>query len=177
MALEMTGGQVNLLTAHEVWAEQYQLEKARIIEAIGAHIIDIQHVGSTSIPGVPAKPILDILIGVEDFEEARVCIVPMEGIGYVYRGEYGIPRRHYFAKGDPRTHHVHMVEKDSENWRVTVLFRDFLRSHPDAVRGYAEAKTRLAELYREDRASYQRAKDKVVEGILDKALKNSLEAT
>jgi len=177
MVLGMTGDEICLLTAHEVWAEQYALEKARIIEAIGAYVLDIQHVGSTSISSVPAKPIIDILIGVEDFEGASVCIVPMEGIGYVYRGEYGIPHRHYFVKGDPRTHHVHMVEKDSENWRITVLFRDLLRSHPDVAREYAEAKVRLAEQYREDRASYQRAKDKVVEGILDKAPKNSLEAT
>jgi len=73
----MATSQVCLLNTHEAWADQYQLEKARIIEAIGAHILDIQHVGSTSIPGVPAKPILDILVGVEDFETATVCIGPM----------------------------------------------------------------------------------------------------
>ena len=173
MALGMAAGRVSLLNAHEAWADEYELEKARILEAIGAHILDIQHVGSTSIPGVPAKPILDILVGVEDFEEAAVCIGPMRGIGYRYRGENGIPRRHYFVKGDPRTHHVHMVERDSKDWRMTVLFRDFLKSHPDAAREYAEAKKHLAVKHAQDRCAYQEEKDRVVERIMERAVNSS----
>ena len=173
MALGMATGQVSLLSAHEAWAEQYQLEKARILEAIGAHILDIQHVGSTSIAGVPAKPILDILVGVEDFEGAAVCIARMEDIGYRYRGENGIPRRHYFVKGDPRTHHVHMVERDGNDWRITVLFRDFLKSHPDVANEYAEAKKRFALKHAQDQYAYQAEKDKVVERITERAMNSS----
>ena len=141
-----------------------------IAEAIAPHTLDIQHVGSTSIPGVPAKPILDILVGVEDYEEAKVCIRPLERIGYLYKGEYGIPRRHYFVQGDPRTHHLHMVERTSDMWRGTILFRDFLRNDPDSAREYAEAKEELAARFSKDRASYQQQKDKVVERILKRAI-------
>jgi GrpB-like predicted nucleotidyltransferase (UPF0157 family) len=170
MVLGMPGGQVWLRNAHEAWAGQYELERTHILKAIGEHILDIQHVGSTAIPGVPAKPILDILVGVESFEEARVCVDPMEAIGYRYKGENGIPRRHYFVKGDPRTHHVHMVEKDSKDWRVTFLFRDFLRTHSDAAREYAEVKQRLAAQFAADRVSYQQQKDRIVERILGTAI-------
>ena len=169
MTLGLAAGQVCLFDAHDVWANLYQLEKARILNVIGTHILDIQHVGSTSISGVPAKPILDILIGVESFEEAAVCIGTMECIGYRYRGENGIPRRHYFVKGDPRTHHVHMVERDGKDWRITVLFRDFLRSHPDVAHEYAAAKKHLAMEHAHNRDAYQQGKDKVVEHILERA--------
>ena len=94
----------------------------------------------------------------------------MEGLGYDYRGENGIPRRHYFVKGDPRTHHVHMVEKDSRDWRITVVFRDFLKSHPEAADKYADAKMCLATKYAHDRGAYQQAKDEVVERILTNML-------
>jgi GrpB-like predicted nucleotidyltransferase (UPF0157 family) len=74
---------------------------------VSGHTLEVQHVGSTAIPGVSAKPVLDVLVGVAGFDEAVCALRPL---GYCYRGEHGIPRRHYFVKGDPRTHHLHMVE-------------------------------------------------------------------
>jgi hypothetical protein len=90
----------------------------------------------------------------------------MIDIGYSYRGENGIPRRHYFVKGDPRTHHVHMIEIASDGWKVTLRFRDLLRTHPDLASEYDREKKRLARVYFDDREAYQREKDKVVESIL-----------
>ena len=167
--LGLAAGEVRLASRHELWAAEFRLERARIVRAIGSHILDIQHVGSTAIAGVPAKPILDISIGVEDFDEAAVCIAPLERIGYRYRGENGIPRRHYFVRGSPRTHHLHMVERASENWRATVEFRDFLRLHSDSAREYAEAKVELAATYPRNRGRYQERKDEIVERILKRA--------
>mgnify|MGYP001095876825 CR=1 FL=1 len=92
------------------WKRLFEKEKALLQAAIGNHVLDIQHVGSTAIPGMIAKPLIDIGVAVESFEEATVCIQPVERLGYEYRGEYGIPRRHFFVKGDPRTHHIHMNE-------------------------------------------------------------------
>jgi GrpB-like predicted nucleotidyltransferase (UPF0157 family) len=166
MVLGLPTGEVWLLDAHKAWAEEFVLEKARIVAAVGEHILEIQHVGSTAIPGVPAKPVLDILVGVEDFGEARVCVAPLERIGYCYRHEHGIPRRHYFVKGDPRTHHLHMVERDSHHWTMTVTFREILKRDSESARAYAEAKQLLAAKYSRDRESYQREKDKVVERLL-----------
>ena len=141
-------------------------EKERIVDAIGAHIVDVEHVGSTAIAGVPAKPVLDILVGVEDFDEAVVCVTPLAAIGYCYRAEHGIARRHYFVKGVLRTHHLHMVERDSQHWRITVCFRDFLNEHSKFARSYADAKRSLAARYARDKAAYQREKDTVVENLL-----------
>jgi GrpB-like predicted nucleotidyltransferase (UPF0157 family) len=161
MILGLTSGKVSLARAHDAWAAAYEGERARIVAAIGEHLLDIQHVGSTSIPNVPAKPILDILVG-----EARACVGPMIAIGYTYRGENGIPRRHYFVKGDPRTHHVHMVEVRSDGWRMTLRFRDLLRMNPVLAGEYAREKERLALLHHGNREVYQREKDKIVESIL-----------
>ena len=105
----------------------------------------------------------------QDFEEARVCVGAMLTLGYTYRGENGIPRRHYFVHGEPRTHHVHMVEVQSEEWRSTLGFRDLLRTRSELASEYAREKERLAESCSRDRESYQREKGKVVERILFEA--------
>jgi len=166
MVLGLAPGKLSLARAHDAWAEAYEQERARIVAALGEYVLDIQHVGSTSISNVPAKPILDILIGVRDFEEAAACVEPMIAIGYMYRGENGIPRRHYFVKGDPRTHHIHMVEIGSNTWRVILRFRDLLRMNPALASEYAREKERLALQNPGNREAYQRGKDKVVESIL-----------
>ena len=166
MFLGLPTGEVRLLDAHKAWAEEFALEKARIIDAVSDHILEIQHVGRTAIPGIPAKPVLDILVGVEDFDEAIACVAPLERIGYCYRREHGIPRRHYFVKGDPRTHHLHMVERDSHHWTMTVAFKELLSRDSESARAYAEAKRSLAAKYPRDREAYQREKDRVVERLL-----------
>lgn len=166
MVLGLRRGHVSLERAHDAWAAAYEREGAEIAAALGGLMVGIEHVGSTSVPGVPAKPIVDILVGVRDFDEARGSVAPMTDLGYTYRGEDGIPRRHYFVKGDPRTHHVHMVEVRSESWRVTLRFRDSLRRHPHLAREYAREKERLARAHADDREAYQREKDKIVESLL-----------
>jgi GrpB-like predicted nucleotidyltransferase (UPF0157 family) len=167
MVLGLACGHVSLARAHTAWATAYEHERARIAAALGEHIIGIEHVGSTSIPDVPAKPILDILVGIQDFDEAWVCVAPMIDIGFTYRGECGIPRRRYFVKGDPRTHHVHIVEVQSDNWKVTLRFRDLLRTNSYLASEYACEKERLARVHVDDREGYQHEKGKVVESILE----------
>ncbi len=166
MVLGLASGKVTLERAHDDWALAYEQERARIVAALGEQLLDIQHVGSTSIPNVPAKPILDILIAVRDFDEATVCVGPMIAIGYTYRGENGIPRRHYFVKGDPRTHHVHMLEIQSDDWREILRFRDLLRLNPVLAGEYAREKERLVLLHSGNREVYQQEKDKIVESLL-----------
>ncbi|MEI9811782.1 MAG: GrpB family protein [Acidobacteriota bacterium] len=167
MTLGLRSGEVRLLEAHAEWASMFEHERRAIAEAVGdALTIQIEHVGSTAIPGVPAKPILDIAIGVRDYEAARVSVAPMERLGYEYRGEHGIAERLYFVKGDPRTHHVHMVERDSEKWTSMVGFRDALRANPRLAREYAQQKAILAAQFAANREAYQAAKDLIVERLL-----------
>lgn len=172
MSLGLESGRVALSYAHQAWAEAFTHERKTILEALSGHATVVEHVGSTAIPGVPAKPILDILVGVLSFENARVCVGPMESLGYEYRGEYGISRRHYFVKGSPRTHHVHMLEVDGETWSSMIAFRDALLADADVAREYVEAKIRLAAAHGEDRTGYQQAKDQVVERILTRVARH-----
>ena len=142
--LGLPSGQIQLSPYESGWQILFLEERDRLQASIGGYILDIQHIGSTSIPGMPAKPILDIGIAVTNFEEAVRCIPLMEELGYTYKGENGIPRRHYFVKGDPRTFHVHMVEIESEGWRSNLLFRDYLSKNPETAREYARLKQELA---------------------------------
>ena len=171
MVLGLQRGVVKIVPYQQEWAALYEEEKQRILAAISQDVLEIQHVGSTSIPGMPAKPILDMAIAVRSFEEAGVCIPPMEAIGYRYKGECDIPFRHYFVKDKPRTHQIHMVERGSSEWERMLLFRDFLRYHPVAAREYADLKLRLASEYNSDVERYTNMKGPFIEKIIMEARK------
>ena len=162
-------GIVKLTPYTAEWKRLFEKEKARLQAAIGDYVLDIQHVGSTSIPGMAAKPILDIGIAVRNFEKAAVCIEPMIQLGYEYHGEHGIPRRHLFVKGDPRTHHVHMNEITSRDWEALVFFRDYLIQHREAAQEYAELKSVLAQRFPTDRQAYLDGKSVLIERVLQSA--------
>jgi GrpB-like predicted nucleotidyltransferase (UPF0157 family) len=166
--LGLTSGAVRLLEYTAEWRSLFEEERFRLANQIGEAIIEIQHIGSTAIPGMIAKPILDMAIAVVNFEEAYGAIPKMEGLGYTYRGENGIPRRHYFVKGEPRTHHLHMVEIDSEDWLINLRFRDYLIAHPTAAEAYSRLKSTLAEKYPNDREAYQAGKARFIQEILRK---------
>ena len=101
--LGLPDGIVLLIPYTPAWSESFAGEKRRLDHAVGDQVVDIQHIGSTSLPGMPAKPILDIGLAVVDFEAAKDCVDPVMGLGYEYKGEYGIPRRHFFIRGIPMT--------------------------------------------------------------------------
>jgi GrpB-like predicted nucleotidyltransferase (UPF0157 family) len=160
-------GVVRLAPYTTDWERLFEEERTRLQSAIGEHVLDIQHVGSTSIPGMTAKPIIDIAIAVESFEAASACIEPMKQIGYEYAGENGIPRRHYFVKRNPATtHHVHMLEIASPEWANHLLFRDYLIGHPKAATEYAALKLKLAEAFPRDRDAYTDGKAAFIQHIL-----------
>ena len=169
MVLGLEPGVVRLLAYQEEWRQLFAEEKARLQAALGETVLDIQHVGSTSVPGLPAKPIIDIGIAVGNYEAATVCINPIEQLGYTYLGENGIPRRHYFRKGEPRTHHIHMNEMRSVAWENQVLFRDYLLRHPEAVEAYAKLKITLVRQFPADRDAYTLRKAPLITQILDLA--------
>ena len=167
--LGLKRGELRVSPYREEWKNLFEIEKRDIEEAIGDYIEDTQHVGSTSIIGMPAKPILDIAIAVKDFEEARVCIKPLCDMGYTFKGENGIPRRHYFLKGEPCTHHIHLLEKISEEWEKLILFRDYLRSNQKTAEEYKKLKRNLLQRLQGDRKAYQTAKSDFVETVIRKS--------
>lgn len=161
---------VRLAPYEPEWARLYEVERARLQAAVGEHVLDIQHVGSTAIPGIVAKPILDIAVAVASFETAYVCVAPIEALGYAYYGENGIPRRHYFVRRDPETSqtliHLHVNELDGPDWENQILFRDYLIAHPEAAAQYSALKRDLAAQYPHDREAYTEAKAPFIEHVL-----------
>ena len=167
--LGLTSGQLRLFPYDPNWPLLFRAEKERLFASLENYILDIQHFGSTSIPGMPAKPILDIGVAVANFEEAIRCVPLLEQLGYIYKGENGIPRRHYFVKGEPRTHHLHMLESESEEWKHHLLFRDYLRANSEATQAYANLKQTLATQFANDREAYQNGKDSFILAVLHQA--------
>jgi len=151
------------------WPLHYEQEKIKILDALNNNVVDIQHVGSTSVPGLAAKPVIDILLGLAQVPPSNASISALETLGYLYCGELGIPGRHFFRRGMPRTHQIHLVLADSEFWKSHILFRDFLRSHPDAAQQYEALKRKLAVELGLDRDRYTNSKAPLIEQLLIQA--------
>jgi len=151
----------------------YEEEKQRILRLIGDVLLEIEHIGSTAVPEVGAKPIIDIMVAVRDLADAEQCIEPLQRIGYEHVPEYNdiIPERRYFHKGPPegRTHHLHMVELRSDFWEKHILFRDFLRTHPEEAQEYHRLKNEFSAKYGRDRDGYTEAKTSFIESVIAKA--------
>jgi GrpB-like predicted nucleotidyltransferase (UPF0157 family) len=150
------------------WSIHYEQEKNKILKALGDTVIDIQHIGSTSVPGLAAKPVIDILLGLE-LPPNAAQISSLEALGYLYFGEFGIPQRHYFRRGMPRTHQIHAVQVNSEFWETHILFRDFLRTHPEAAQQYEALKRHLAVEFRYERDRYTDSKAPLINQLLIQA--------
>ncbi len=151
------------------WQQAYALEEAAIRQTLGDIALDIQHVGSTSIPAIKAKPIIDIAVGIRRFDDGPACIAPMEAIGYDYAGADIVPDDHIFGRGvkdETRTHLVHIVEHNGINWNQLIRFRDRLRATPDLARTYELLKIELARQYADNRAAYTEAKRAFIEKVL-----------
>ena len=150
------------------WPTLFEHERTRINNALGSFVLAIEHMGSTAVPSLPSKPIIDLLVGVPSLEEARErCIEPIEALGYKYVPEYAswIPGELFFRKGPPGpwTHHVHLMEPSYPRWDTLLVFRDYLRAHPEAARAYANIKRALAASSKDDIEAYRTGKNMFVE--------------
>ncbi len=161
-------GTVRLVPYSPEWKSLFAEEERVLRASIGTCVMDIQHVGSTAVPGLEAKPIIDIAVAVRRLEDAEKCIEPLECLGYEYRPDEEHPRRFVFAKGDPskRTHYLHMVEWNSDSWKRLLRFRDYLCQHKKAAREYASLKRELARKSRGNRDLYTPGKAEFIESVL-----------
>ena len=134
------------------WPEPFAAEARRLGDALSSVLIAIHHIGSTSVPGLAAKPVIDILAVIRSLNELDACNDAMIALGYEPKGELGIVGRRFFSKGsdDCRTHHVHAYELGHLEIGAHLDFRDYLRAHPDHARRYAKLKAKLAERQRDD---------------------------
>ncbi len=153
------------------WPVRYEAERERIVAAIGNFIDDIQHIGSTAVPDLAAKPVIDILVIVPSLAQVESCVAPLQNLGYEYKGENGIPDRHFFVKKEQglRAFHLHMCKADHSTATQCIVFRDFLRLHSVDAQAYGELKKSLAAQHGADRESYTDAKKTFVEAMLVKA--------
>jgi GrpB-like predicted nucleotidyltransferase (UPF0157 family) len=158
---------VHVVEYDPAWPDSFAAEAARIEAAIGPWVAGgIHHVGSTAVPGLAAKPIIDILVGVEDLETSRPCIELLAPLHYLY-APYLPDVMHWFCKPDPakRTHHLHLVPTGSTRYVEELAFRDYLRGHPDRARAYEHLKGELASRYRHDREAYTAGKGDFVREV------------
>lgn len=146
------------------WPGLFAREQARLAGALGPLATAIEHIGSTAVEGFPAKPIIDIAITTESFARLPSLVGVMEGAGYRHKGEFGLPGRHFFTRGDPVLYHVHVVERQSALWRQWLGFRDALRNDAALRRDYSRLKRKLAEKFPKDRPAYTAAKGDFIRG-------------
>ncbi len=158
--------EVTIAPYDSAWPMRYEEERTQIVGALGSLIAEIHHVGSTAVPGLSAKPIIDIMIAVRQLEDAIECIGPLSDLGYAFIDYPQNTDRRFFRKGQPRTHHVHIVESGSASLRDHLAFRDALRTHSDWRDQYAALKSNLADRHRNDRAQYTESKTEFVRRIL-----------
>ena len=141
----MDGHRLSVVPYDPAWPRLYEEEAARVSTALGEDVAEIEHIGSTAVPGLAAKPVIDISVGLRTLALGAARVEAMGRIGYEYKGEFGIPGRLFFRKGGAnRTHHVHAVEWDGEHWHRHRSFREYLRAHPAEARRYAEHKLAVA---------------------------------
>jgi GrpB-like predicted nucleotidyltransferase (UPF0157 family) len=158
------------------WPRRFEEEAARLQGILPDDLlIGLEHIGSTAVPDLPAKPIIDIMGLVTDLSAARERLVePLKSAGYAFWADNPANDRLFFVKGLPpsaprRTHHLHLMERGPAEHRH-LAFRDYLRAHPDEARRYAALKAELAERFRTDREAYTEAKAAYIESLVAKTV-------
>lgn len=162
---------VELVPHDPTWAAQAAAESERLAQAIGETLMRIEHVGSTSIPGIVAKPTIDLMPIVRSLAELDEQRLQVESLGYVWRGEFGIPGRRYciLEKQRRRLFHVHCHQTSHPGIAETLNFRDYLRVHPDEARAYEAQKRLAAAAHPADTLSYSKAKSDWIKACIDRA--------
>jgi GrpB-like predicted nucleotidyltransferase (UPF0157 family) len=165
-------GTVELRSYQPEWESQYEAEVEYLESVAGERFLDYEHVGSTAVEGLAAKPVIDLLAVVSDLDEASELVTVLDDGGYSYRPNDGVDDRLFFAKGPRtnRTHYLSVCERTSDCYREQVAFRDYLRSNPEVAAEYERLKRDLAAEHSEDRSAYTERKSEFVERVLVRAM-------
>ena len=159
---------VSMVPHNLAWRHEFQREAERASAAVGSNAVTAHHIGSTAIPTVYAKPVIDILLVVQDLAALDEKQPEMEALGYEARGEYGIAGRRFFRRdnehGD-RTHQIHAFEDGSPQIARHLAFRDYMIAHPEAAQAYSDLKRELAAKHPEDIEAYMDGKDAFIQEI------------
>lgn len=172
-------GTVKLLPHNPKWAELFEEEKRLLEKTFGDKIIAIEHIGSTAIPSIPAKPIIDMNVAVESLEIARDMKEKFMELDYEHRPfvpghtKEELKWQELYVKGPEakRTHHAHVTVYGNDYWENDLLFRDYLRKNPTRAKQYAELKETLAQKHADDRGTYTKSKEQFINETLEMAKK------
>jgi GrpB-like predicted nucleotidyltransferase (UPF0157 family) len=153
------------------WPAAFVAEARLVQNALGPMVVALHHIGSTSVPGLAAKPVIDMLLVVADHATLDAANADMAALGYEPRGEFGIPGRRYFSKGGDlrRTHHVHAYEPSHHEVERHLAFRDYLRAHPEEAARYGNLKAELALSCKDDIEAYMDGKAPLIAELLARA--------
>ncbi len=156
--------QVRVVPHDPAWKERFEAEAAALRSALGDEALAVHHIGSTSVPGLRAKPTIDVLIEVREIGKLDGLEARMAERGYEAWGEYGIPGRRFFTKnrGPERLSNVHAFETGSPEVERHLAFRDYLREHPETAHAYGDLKKNLAEKFPTDMEAYMDGKDSFI---------------
>jgi GrpB-like predicted nucleotidyltransferase (UPF0157 family) len=155
------------------WSLEFEVEGERIYRALGELVVKLHHIGSTAIPGIHAKPIIDFLMEVADIDRLDEKSSAMEELGYEAKGEFGIPGRRYFRKNNAsgeRTHQVHAFEVESPHIERHLAFRDYMIAHPEEAQEYGKLKQRLARKHPNDIQRYMDGKEPFIKDCQARAI-------
>ena len=150
------------------WRDAFEAEAKHVAAALGENVVAVHHVGSTAIPNIYAKPVVDLLVEVRDIAEVDGRSSAMESLGYEVMGEYGISGRRYFRKDNRegiRTHHIHAFGAGSEEALRHLAFRDYMIAHPSEAQRYSELKRKLAKEHPQNIDGYMDGKDDFIKEI------------
>ena len=163
---------VHIVPYDSTWPRAFEVERARLATILGPWLAGpIEHIGSTAVPGLTAKPVIDIMAGVQALETSRPAIAAATELGYRY-WPYQADIEHWFCKPSPafRTHHLHLIPVGTPQWLRPIAFRNYLRAHAQVAHEYAVLKQRLAQEHRLDRERYTDSKRPFMDRVTEIAL-------
>ncbi|KRE33962.1 GrpB family protein [Paenibacillus sp. Soil522] len=166
--LGLPKGKVFLIPWTNEWEKEFTNESKRIKSELGELVLAVHHIGSTAVKNLSAKPIIDIAIELKEFQLGKHCVQGLEKIGYEYKGTDILPERHYFNKGEPRTHQIHMFQAGSIYLKRQLAFRDYLLTSNEALDEYQTLKEMLSKAHQADKVTYSHAKTDFVNSIMGK---------
>ena len=164
----MTSPSYRIVEYDHRWPVLFAGEKALVVAAAGVPPERVEHIGSTAVPGLGAKPIIDLLVGVSKVEDAQREVGALEGLGYDWRGET-VPDTLYLRKAEPRRFNLHLTQWKGKFWIDHLLFRDFLCKHPEKARQYQELKRELMSRLASDPPAYNDGKTSFIESVVQQA--------
>jgi GrpB-like predicted nucleotidyltransferase (UPF0157 family) len=162
-------GTVKVIPYRKQWVTEFEKEKTRILNVCGKKIVAVEHIGSTSIPGLVSKPIIDIAVGIPRLKDAKQLLPILKKLGYHFYKDFQ-RQRLFVAKGpnERRTHYLHVMRYNGVKWNSDQLFRNYLRNHPKKVKEYSRLKKKLSKTFSEDRDAYSAGKNDFIKSVIEK---------